>query len=94
MNDLSAGDRFLGVPLSSRLRYKCVIEVTAPVECYGSHGAAWEVHRENALPHALGALRTAAEAQTFIERSFYNGRTPSARGVLAIPVRAVAWIDS
>lgn len=92
IDHLSVGDQFMGVPLSSKLKYRCVVEVTAPIETHGSHGAAWEAHRERALPHALGALRTATEAQSFIERSFYNGRALH-KPVLAIPVRAVAWID-
>ena len=47
IDHLSVGDQFMGVPLSSKLKYRCVVEVTAPIETHGSHGAAWEAHREH-----------------------------------------------
>jgi len=94
VDTLAIGDRFAGVPLSNSLAYRCVMEVTAPIESHDSHGAAWEAHREKALPHALGTINTANQAQKFINKSFYNGRSPPRKPVLAIPVRAVAWFDS
>ena len=82
------------MPLARSHTYRLIIEVTGPIESFASHGAAWEVHRENAVPHALGVLSTARQAQKFIEKSFYDGRAVVAKRVLAIPVRAVAWLDS
>ena len=87
------GDRFAGVPLSSALRYRCVMELTGAVETFASHGAAWEAHGARAVPRSLGAIRSAAEAQRFYERSFYDGRVLVDAPVLAIPVAVVRWVE-
>ena len=81
----------MGVPLSSRLHYRCVIEVTGPVEPFESHGAAWARHRDKAVPRALGPIHSPSDAQRFIEASFYNGRKLEHAPVIAIPVRVVVW---
>jgi len=93
MDRLQVGDRFVGIPLADRLTYRCVMELAAPVEGYASHGAAWEAHREKAVPRSLGVIRTAAEAQRFYEKAFYDGNVLVNEAVLAIPVRVVAWFD-
>ena len=92
MDRLQPGDRFVGEPLASSLTYKCVIQVTGPVEFYESHGAAWEAHGARAVPRTLGPIRSAAEAQRFYERSFYDGRVLVHEPVLAIPVAMVGWV--
>ena len=93
MDRLPVGARFVGVPLSSRLTYWCVLEVTGDIEHYASHGAAWADHGDSALPLSLtkGTVKSAAEAQRFYERSFYNGQVLRSTPVLAIPIRVVAW---
>lgn len=91
MDRLRPGDRFVGVPLSSQMHYRCLIEVVGPIEHYESHGAAWDAHRERAVPRSLGPVRSAAEAQRFYERCFYDGKLLVDSPVLAIPVRAVIW---
>ena len=93
LDTLQPGDRFAGVPLSSALRYRCVMELTGAVEAFASHGAAWEAHGARAVPRALGAIRSAAEAQRFYERSFYDGRVLVDAPVLAIPVAVVRWVE-
>ena len=93
MDRLQPGDRFVGEPLASSLSYKCVIQVTGPVEFYESHGAAWEAHGARAVPRTLGPIRSAAEAQRFYERSFYDGRVLVHEPVLAIPVAMVGWVE-
>ena len=93
MDRLQPGDRFVGEPLASSLTYKCVIQVTGPVEFYESHGAAWEAHGARAVPRSLGPIRSAAEAQRFYERSFYDGRVLVHEPVLAIPVAMVGWVE-
>ncbi len=93
MDGLQPGDRFVGEPLASSLTYKCVIEVTGPVEFYESHGAAWEAHGARAVPRTLGPIRSAAEAQRFYERAFYDGRVLVHEPVLAIPVAMVGWVE-
>ena len=80
-------------PLASSLTYKCVIQVTGPVEFYESHGAAWEAHGARAVPRTLGPIRSAAEAQRFYEKSFYDGRVLVHEPVLAIPVAMVGWVE-
>ena len=94
LDHLAVGERFVGVPLSSRLRYRCVIEVTGAIEPFDSHGAAWEVHGERAVPASLGPIGSAAAAQRFYETTFYEGRALVNAPVIAIPVRVVAWLDS
>ena len=93
MDRLQVGDRFVGVPLADRLTYRCVMELCAPVEGYASHGAAWEAHREKAVPRSLGVIRSAREAQRFYEKAFYDGRELVDEPVLAIPVRVLAWFE-
>ena len=93
MDGLQPGDRFVGEPLASSLTYKCVIQVTGPVEFYESHGAAWEAHGARAVPRSLGPIRSAAEAQRFYERAFYDGRVLVHEPVLAIPVAMVGWVE-
>ena len=93
VDTLAPGDRFLGLPLSRQLTYLCVVEVTAPVEFFPSHGAAWTAHGDSALPRSLGRLQTAAAAQRYIEKTFYNGRVLANAPVVAVPVRAIAWLD-
>ena len=86
----------MGVPLAAHLRYQCMLEVAAPISHHESHGAAWEVHRDAAVPRALVGLvplRSAAEAQRFYERAFYDGRVLVHEPVLAIPVAMVGWIE-
>ena len=67
--------------------------MTGPVELHESHGAAWEAHGARALPRALGLIRSAAEAQRFYERAFYDGYVLVHEPVLAIPVAMVQWIE-
>ena len=93
LDTLQPGDRFAGVPLSSALRYRCVMELTGAVETFASHGAAWEAHGARAVPRSLGAIRSAAEAQRFYEKSFYDGRVLVDAPVLAIPVAVVRWVE-
>ena len=93
MDRLRPGDRFVGEPLASSLTYKCVMQVTGPVEFYESHGAAWEAHGARAVPRTLGPIRSAAEAQRFYEKSFYDGRVLVHEPVLAIPVAMVGWVE-
>lgn len=87
------GDRFVGEPLAARLRYTAVLEVTGPIAHHASHGAAWEVYGERVVPRALGPLRSAAEAQRFYEKCFYEGRVLQDAPVITIPVRMVAWLE-
>lgn len=94
MDDLPVGSRFVGVPLGSHLVYKCVLEVSGPIVPFASHGAAWEVHRERAVPRALGPVHSAAEAQRFYEKAFYDGCELVDEAVIAIPVRVIAWMAS
>ena len=93
--DLTVGDRFVGMALAKRLTYRVVLEVCAPVSLHASHGDAWLVYRECCLPPALGTIRSAHEAQRFIERTFYDdlALVPARRPVTAIPVRVVKVLD-
>jgi len=92
IDHLSVGHRFVGVPLANALRYRCVLAVDGPIEHFASHGAAWEMHRQRALPASLGKIKSAQEAQRFIEFTFYDGRTID-EPVIAIPVRVIAWLE-
>ena len=83
----------MGEPLSAALTYRCIIEVTGPVERFPSHGAAWERHRSKAVPRSLGEIRSAAEAQRFYEKAFYDGRVLRDEPVIAIPVRMLVWLN-
>ena len=94
MDRLRTGERFVGVPLSNHLTYRCVLEVTGPVEHFASHGDAWSAHGEKAVPRSLGPVRSAAEAQRFYEKAFYEGRVLVDEPVIALPVRSLAWLET
>ena len=79
--------------------YRCVLEVTGPITLHDSIADAYLVHRERAVPPALlgsrdpPALITGRQVQRFYEQSFYEGRSLVGEPVVAIPLRAVEWMD-
>lgn len=95
VDDLPVGFRFVGIALIKRLRYQVVLEVSEQVTFHASHGDAWLVYRERCLPPQLCSIRSAHEAQRFIEKVFYNdlALVPAKRPVTAIPVRVVQVLD-
>ena len=95
VDDLPVGFQFLGEPLAARCKYQVLLEVAAPVSVHESHGDAWLVHRERCLPAAFGNIRSAHEAQRFVERVFFDdlALVPAKRPVTAIPVKVIRVIE-